>query len=217
MPHIKMAKKSTDTDMTPFVDIAFLILTFFIMATKFKPPEPVEIETPNSVSSAILEEKDAILITIDKDSKVYINISAPTDKTKTKIDQIVEGINTTRNLGLLPAEIKNFKNAPIIGVPFNSLKALLKLSKDDQEKVTQPGIPVLDTLNNELIWWIAETKKAFAGGKLLYLIKGDNNSKYPAFEAVVNALRKNDEFKYNLITSQEDAPEGTELYRERHK
>ena len=217
MPHIKIAKKSTDTDMTPFVDIAFLILTFFIMATKFKPPEPVEIETPNSVSSSILEEKDAILISIDKDSKVYLNISAPSDKSKTKLDQIIQGINTTRNLGLSQAEMESFKNVPIIGVPFNSLKALLKLSNDDQAKVVQPGIPVLDTLNNELIWWIDETKKAFAGGKLLYLIKGDNNSKYPSFEGVVNALRKNDEFKYNLITAQEDAPEGTELHRERQR
>lgn len=217
MPHIKMAKKSTDTDMTPFVDIAFLILSFFIMATKFKPPEPVAVETPNSVSSAILEEKDAMLITIDKDSKVYLNISEPKDKSKTRLNEIIQGINTSRNLGLSPAEIENFKNSPIIGVPFSSLKSLLKLSSKDQEKVKQPGIPVLDTLNNELVWWVAETKKAFAGGKLIYLIKGDNNSKYPSFEAVVNALRKNEEFKYNLITSQEDAPEGTDLYRERHK
>ncbi|HRF18171.1 MAG TPA: biopolymer transporter ExbD, partial [Chitinophagaceae bacterium] len=43
MPSVKIPRKSTDTDMTPFVDIAFLILSFFIMATKFKPPEPVEI------------------------------------------------------------------------------------------------------------------------------------------------------------------------------
>ena len=46
MPSVKMPRKSTDTDMTPFVDIAFLILSFFIMATKFKPPEPVPITTP---------------------------------------------------------------------------------------------------------------------------------------------------------------------------
>jgi biopolymer transport protein ExbD len=215
MPHIKMSKKSTDTDMTPFVDIAFLILSFFIMATKFKPPEPVEITTPNSVSSEILEESDAILITIDKNSKVYINISSPKDQSK--LDQIISGINTSRNLGLSPSEIQNFKKAPIIGAPFNNLKTLLKLSPEEQEKVTQPGIPVLDTLNNELIWWIDETKKAFAGGKLLYLIKGDNDSKFPTFEAVVNALRKNDEFKYNLVTSQEEAPEGSDLDKQRKK
>ena len=73
----------------------------------------------------------------------------------------------------------------------------------------------MDTLNNELVWWVSETKKAFAGEKLLYLVKGDNRSKYPTFEAIINALRKNEEFKYNLVTSQEGAPEGTELYKER--
>lgn len=215
MPHIRMPHKSTDTDMTPFVDIAFLILSFFIMATKFKPPEPVEVETPNSVSSQILEEKDALLITIDKDSKVFLNISSPKDQSK--LDEIISGINTSRSLGLSPAEMQNFKKVPIIGAPFSSLKSLLKLPADQLEKIKQPGIPVLDSINNELVWWVAETKKVFAGGKLLYLIKGDNNSKFPTFDAVVSAFKRNDEFKYNLITSQEEAPEGTDLYKERHK
>ena len=213
MPHIKMPKKSTDTDMTPFVDIAFLILSFFIMATQFKPPEPVPVETPGSVSSDILKEGNSMLITIDKDSKVYININAK--KEPQRLTDLITGINTSRNLGLSAAEIQSFTKAPIIGVPFSSLKGLLDLSSADQEKVKQPGIPVLDTLNNELVWWIAETKKAFAGQKLLYLVKGDNNSKYPTFEAIINALRKNEEFKYNLVTSQEGAPEGTDLYKER--
>ena len=65
MPSVKIPRKSTDTDMTPFVDIAFLILSFFIMATKFKPPEPVEIKTPGSVLSQKLPENNAVLITID--------------------------------------------------------------------------------------------------------------------------------------------------------
>jgi biopolymer transport protein ExbD len=213
MPHVKIAKKSTATDMTPFVDIAFLILSFFIMATKFKPPEPVPVTTPNSVSAKILAEQNALLITIDKDSKVYINVNAKKDQSK--LNTVIEGINASRNLGLSPAEMQSFTKAPIIGVPFASLKSYLDMPKAQQEKVIQPGIPVLDTLNNELVWWVSETKKAFAGDKLIYLIKGDNNSKFPTFEGVVNAMRKNEEFKYNLITSQEGAPEGTELYKER--
>ena len=212
MPSVKLPRKSTDTDMTPFVDIAFLILSFFIMATKFKPAEPVKVETPNSVSSKMLKEENAVLITIDPESKVYLNISSPKDPGK--LSTIIDGINTTRNLGLTDAQKKSFVTAPIIGVPFTGLKQLLDLPLPQQEKVKQPGIPVLDTLNNELVWWISEAKKAFAGGKLIYLIKGDNNSKYPTFEAVINAMRKNEEFKYNLITSQEGAPEGTELYKE---
>lgn len=215
MPSVKMPRKSTDTDMTPFVDIAFLILSFFIMATKFKPEEPVKVETPNSVSSDILKESNAFLVTIDKDSKVYINISAVNDASKSKLGQIINGVAAARGLQLTPAEVENFKNAPIIGVPFASLKSYLDIPNAQQGKTPQPGIPVMDSLNNELVWWVAETKKAFAGDKLLYLIKGDNTSKYPAFEAVINALRRNEEFKYNLITAQEGAPEGTELFIER--
>jgi len=218
MPHVKMARKSTDTDMTPFVDIAFLILSFFIMATKFKPDEPVKVETPGSVSSAILEESNAMLVTIDPESKVFLNISEPTSKNKEKLTAIITGLNQSRSLGLSAAEIEKFKKAPIIGVPFNSLKGFLALSPEQQASFKQPGIPVLDTLNNELIWWVDETNKAFAGTKnFLYLIKGDNKSKYPTFEAVINALRKNEVFKYNLVTSQEGAPEGTDLYKIRNQ
>ena len=215
MPHVKLARKSTDTDMTPFVDIAFLILSFFIMATKFKPAEPVKVTTPNSVSSDMLKEADAMLITLDKDNKVYINITTKSDKGK--LDEIIQGISTTRNLGLTQTEVANFRDAEIVGVPFSQLKGLLALPRSEQKKVTQPGIPVLDTLNNELVWWVAETNKAISGRRFLYLIKGDNETKYPTFEAVINALRKNEIFKYNLITSQEGAPEGTELFKERNK
>ena len=217
MPHVKMARKSTDTDMTPFVDIAFLILSFFIMATKFKPDEPVKVETPGSVSSDILAESNAMLITIDPDSRVFVNISEPTSKTKEKLTAVITGLNQSRSLGLTPAEIESFKKAPIIGVPFNSLKGFLALTPEQQAAVKQPGIPVLDTLTNELVWWIDEAKKAFAGSKLMFLIKGDNKSKYPTFEAVINAMRRNEEFKYNLVTSQEGAPEGTDLYRIRNQ
>lgn len=201
--------------MTPFVDIAFLILSFFIMATKFKPPEPVDITTPGSVSADILKEENAMLITIDNNNRVFLNISSPKDPAK--VDQVIEGISASRNLNLTPAQKQNFKKSPIIGVPFSQLGGLLNLAPDAQNPERQPGIPVLDSLNNEMVWWISETKKVFAGQKLNYLIKGDNNSKYPTFEAVINALRRNEEFKYNLVTSQEGAPEGTELYIERNK
>jgi biopolymer transport protein ExbD len=215
MPSVKIPRKSTDTDMTPFVDIAFLILSFFIMATKFKPEEPVKVETPHSVSSQILEENNALMVTIDKDNKVFVNLSTPKDKSGSKMLQVIEGISATRNLNLTDRQKQTFRNAPIIGVPFNSLGGFLNLSKEEQERFNAPGIPVTDSLNNELVWWVAEVKKAFAGEKLLYMVKGDNNSKFPAFEAVINALRRNEEFKYNLITSREEAPVGTDLYRER--
>jgi biopolymer transport protein ExbD len=208
MPSVKIGKKSTVTDMTPFVDVAFLILSFFIMATKFKPPEPVEITTPNSVSSQILPDNDAVMITIDSTIRVFFTIMSAKDLGV--FDNIAENLNKTRNLGLTPEEIANFKKTSFIGVPYSQLKSFLDIPAVQQKADKVPGIPV-DSANNELFWWIRDAKSAFAGRKLSFLIKGDNNSKYPAFEAVVNSLKKNDELKYNLVTSSEDAPPGSEL------
>ena len=209
MPSVKMPRKSTDTDMTPFVDIAFLILSFFIMATKFKPPEIVQITTPGSVLSQQMPENNAVMITMDSANRVFFTVLSQKDPGK--YTTIIQGINTSQNLGLSPAEMGNFKNVYMIGVPFGGLKQLLATDVKDQAKLKLPGIPVMDTTNNQLVWWIREAKIAFAGQKLNYLIKGDNNAKYPAFEAVISALKLNDEFKYNLVTSLDGVPDGSEL------
>jgi len=209
MGHAKIQKKSTDTDMTPFVDIAFLILSFFIMATKFKPPEPVEIKTPGSVLSQKLPDNNSVLISIDSTDKVYFSLLS--EKDQTKFDEIINGINTSQNLGLSPAEISNFRKTVMVGVPFGGLKQLLATDAKEQGTLKQPGIPVLDSATNQLVWWIQEAKKAFAGQKLNYLIKGDGNSKYPAFEAVIASLKRNEEFKYNLVTALDDIPAGSAL------
>src|SRR5215813_6439691 len=128
MPSVKLPKKSTATDMTPFVDVAFLILTFFIMATKFKAPDPVTITTPNSVSSAILPANDAVLITMDKDNHVYFSVMS--EKDPSKFDDIIREINTTRNLNLTPAEMANYRKTFAVGVPFTQLKGFLDLPQE---------------------------------------------------------------------------------------
>jgi biopolymer transport protein ExbD len=200
--------------MTPFVDIAFLILSFFIMATKFKPPEPVEIKTPASVLAQKLPENNAVLITIDSANRVFFSVMS--EKDKTKFDDVINEINTSQSLGLTPAEINNYRQTFAVGVPFGGLKQLLATHPKEQSGLKQPGIPVLDSTNNQLVWWISAAKKAFSGEKgFKYLIKGDGSSKYPTFEAVISALKKNDEFKYNLVTALDDVPPGTEFDKTR--
>jgi biopolymer transport protein ExbD len=209
MPSVKIPKKSTDTDMTPFVDIAFLILSFFIMATKFKPPEPVPITTPGSVLSQKLPESNAVMIMVDSSNRVFFSILS--EKDKTKYDAVIKGINDSHSLGLTQAEMDNYKKTYAVGVPFSGLKQLLALPVNEQSKLNQPGIPVKDSATNELFWWINESIKAFQGEKLNFLIKGDGESKYPTFEAVVSALKRNDQFKYNLVTALDDVPRGSEF------
>jgi len=214
MPSVKIPKKSTFVDMTPFVDVAFLILTFFIMATKFKPPEPVEVNTPKSVSTQELPESNAVLITIDKEGKVYFTVLS--EKDRSIYDEVINSVNSSRSLGLTDAEKVNYRKTYLVGVGFGQLKQLLDLPADQQKNLKQPGIPV-DTTGGDLTYWIQAAKSAFAGTRLQYMIKGDNNSKYPVFKNVIEGLKKNDVYKYNLITAPEDAPSGTELYKERHK
>lgn len=213
MPKVKISKKPADTDMTPFVDVAFLILSFFIMATKFKPAEAVPIQTPNSVSSQTLPENDAVLISIDKDDKVYFSIMSKNDPQKAK--DIIVAASTARNIPVTEADASHYFPGDMIGVPFSQLKSYLNLSNDQKKDIKMEGIPVKDSANNELYYWIAATRTVFAGQPLKYLIKGDNVSKFPAFNAVIDALKRNDEQKYNLVTMPEGAPEGTELWKDR--
>lgn len=215
MPSIKIPRKAADTDMTPFVDVAFLILFFFIMATKFKPPEAVEITTPNSVSSKQLEEKDGVLIQVDKNGRVFFAMQAEKDPAAKKA--VIQNLNTTRNLGLTEAEMNNFVRTHSVGVPFTQLKSLLSQPVENQKNIKQPGIPIKDSASNELYYWVRDAVTAFSGRRIDYLIKGDNGAKYPDFKNILSAFKRNDIYKFQLITSPEAAPEGTDLYKTRHE
>lgn len=211
MPKVKIAKKSTDTDMTPFVDIAFLILSFFIMATKFKPPEAVPIETPNSVASQTLPDNNAVMMSMDKDNKVYFTIMSKSDVQKAK--DIIKDAAQRANVPLTDADLKNYVDGTMLGMPFNKLKGFLALPTADQNKYVQEGIPVKDSATNELVHWIAAAKNQFAGESLKFLVKGDNAAKYPVFGSIIDAMKRNDEQKYNLVTMPQGVPVGSELYK----
>ena len=212
MPSVKIKKHVPQTDMTPFVDVAFLILSFFMLATKFKPEEPVEVTTPNSVSSIVLPEKDAFMVSVDKEGRAFVSVDNPEFR-----QVLIQNLNTTRNLGLTPAEMKAFINAPSVGVPFNQLKNLLAMDPEMAKKVKQPGVPCADSTGGELYFWVRDALSAYSGRKLNLLIKADNDTKYPDFKNILNAFKKNDQNKFLLVTSPEDAPAGTALYETRQK
>jgi biopolymer transport protein ExbD len=211
MPRAKVPRKSTNIDMTAMCDVAFLLLSFFILTTKFKPSEALAVVTPKSVSSKAAPQKDVALITIDKDGKVYFSVS---DENLEEKKTIIDEINTRRNLGLSDAEKKNWlKGSSFVGVPFSQLKSYLSMDAEQVKKLTQPGIPVTDSANNELVEWIGAAVMAFQGSKMDFMVKGDNASKYPSFQGVINAMKKNDQMKFQVLTDPEGVPAGTELYR----
>ncbi len=87
MARPKIARKSTSVDMTAMCDVAFLLLSFFILTAKPKPSSAVTVETPSSVSSKKAPETDVIMVTITKDGKVFLNSGDNADD-KAKMESI---------------------------------------------------------------------------------------------------------------------------------
>ena len=210
MGRAKLPRKSTNIDMTAMCDVAFLLLSFFILATKFKPAEALTVITPSSVSSKIAPDKNVVQITMDKDGKVYFSVS---DANAPQKKEIIETINTSKNLGLTDAEMKNFYANPTsyIGVSFGSLKHYLDLTPEQIKATNIPGIPAQDSTNNELVDWVRAAVGAFQGDKMNLLVKGDDAAKYPSFQGVIIAFKKNDQLKFQLVTNPVLPPAGSEL------
>jgi biopolymer transport protein ExbD len=59
-------------DMTPMVDVAFLLLIFFMSTTQFKPPEQVSVMLPASSSEIKVPETGVIVITVTKQGTFFI-------------------------------------------------------------------------------------------------------------------------------------------------
>jgi len=208
MARAKIKRGSTAVDMTPMCDVAFLLLTFFILAAQFKPQEAVEVVTPSSVSNKVAPEKDFLNVTISKDNKVYLNMDP-----KIKED-VLDELGKERNMSFSAQDKKNFEMADFVAVPLNQLKQFLALTPEQVKSsiASLPGIPV-DSANNELKAWISAAINARMGEQLNFLIKGDDAVKYPTFKAVIDAFKANDQYKYNLVTNAKQVPEGSELYK----
>jgi len=211
MPKVKVPRKSTSVDMTAMCDVAFLLLSFFILTTSFKPDEALKVTTPKSVQTKAAEMKDVVLVTMDKEGKIYFSIG---DDNREEKQKTIDIIDQQKKLGLTQAEKNAFlKSGSFVGVPFGQLKQYLGLTPDQVKNLKQPGIPVTDTLNNEMTTWMQAANSAFEGKKMSLMVKGDMDAKYPSFKGVIDAFKKNELMKFQMITDQENVPAGTELFK----
>ncbi len=199
MPKVKVPRKSTSVDMTAMTDVAFLLLTFFMLATKFKPDEPVIVDTPSSISEIKLPESDIILITIDKDDRVFFGVDGqPTRETVLK--RMAEKYKIT----FTEKQIKEFSLMSTFGVPIAQLPQLLDMKSEDRLKAPQSGIPC-DSLNNELSDWVWQTR--LVNKNVRIAVKGDRETNYPVVKKVIATLQERNVNRFNFITSMERAGE----------
>ena len=193
MPKVKVPRKSTSVDMTAMTDVAFLLLTFFMLATQFKPEEPVTINAPSSVAEVPLPDKDMMTITISNDSRVFFELQGQQYK-----EQLINKVGALHQLTFTPEQVKSFSLMSSFGVPLTELAALLDTKPADRAKFEQKGIPS-DSLNNELADWIWQSR--LINNQVRVAIKGDQDANFPVVKQVIATLQEKKVNRFNFITN----------------
>jgi biopolymer transport protein ExbD len=199
MPKVKVARKSVSLDMTAMCDMAFLLLTFFMLTTKFKPEEPVVVDTPSSVSEIKLPDTDVALISIGKDGRVFFGLEEQGTKEK-MLEEMEKKYQVTFNEN----EKHEFKLLPTFGTPIGGLKQILNMSTSERAKVNQPGIPC-DSTNNELKDWLIFAR-AHNQRPLKIAIKGDKDANYEVVKRIIATLQEQNANRFNFVTNMEAKP-----------
>ncbi|MES2593462.1 MAG: biopolymer transporter ExbD [Bacteroidota bacterium] len=218
MPKIKMPKSNPSLDMTPMVDLAFLLVTFFMLTASARVSEPVVVDTPSSTSDKLLPE-NVIMITVDDKGKTYYNINNYVVRKKT-----LEKMGQQYKVEFTEKEKEEFAKMTSFGVPIQSLKSYINMEDPERNAAKSPGIP-LDSLNNQLGDWIQfgrieaakqareQKEKAEKLGRefkyepIRFAIKADGNANYINVKDVIKVFTDKEIYRFNLITNLEKGEE----------
>jgi biopolymer transport protein ExbD len=204
MPRVKVARKSTAIDMTAMCDVAFLLLTFFILTAKPKVEDPSKAEVPASQAQVTIPDDNVMTISIGQQNKIFLSFSGDDVRSET-----LKTMGEKYKVDFTPAELNRFSNTEVFGVPMSQLKQFLSTPSGELKNFEQRGIPADTTINNELSDWIITARKADRAlhSKDYHIaIKGDRKEQYPAINTVISILGHQKLFKFDLITSLRAAP-----------
>jgi biopolymer transport protein ExbD len=212
MPKHKPKRGAPLIDMTAMTDVAFLLLTFFMLTAKMKPQETVVIDTPSSISETKLPDAGTLTINVSKDGKIFLDMTGQHTRMS-----LIDDINSRFQLGMNQEEKLTFANLGMFGMPRNQLKRYINTPPAERGKLPIEGIPVdtADINKSELADWIHNARLAQfrmkqegkVDAEYVVIVKADKDTPYPAIQKVVNTLTDINVNKFNLITSMEGGKE----------
>ncbi len=201
MPKIKLPTKSPRIDMTPMVDTFCVILTFLMLTTTMRQPEPATVDTPYSISEKPTPDFNTMTFLLSTDDKVYINFDNGPDTLLKYRPKILVEMGKNYGIEFTEAEQREFEKIPSsIGVPIQKMKEFLDTKGSKDRKAFQTGIPI-DSADNQLAMWILYARKV--NPNIQACIKGDSKTAFPIVQKVLDILQDKNVNKFNLITSLE--------------
>jgi biopolymer transport protein ExbD len=220
MPKIKIPKSSPSLDMTPMVDLAFLLVTFFILTASFRNSEPVVVDMPSSISEKLLPE-NYMMLSIDPQGRVFYNVTGRDVRRK-----LLEKMAGKFQVGFTEAQKQRFSLMATFGVPIKELPKYIDMTEAQRGAYKSNGIPADSTIG-ELRSWIeygrieeaknamaqknkaTETKSDFKHEPLRFAIKADMKTPYIVVKDVIKTFTDLKIYRFNLITNMEEAPVAT--------
>ncbi|WP_269226409.1 ExbD/TolR family protein [Flavobacterium eburneipallidum] len=194
---VKMSKKAASIDMTAMCDVAFLLLTFFILTATAKIPEALPVDTPASTVQTKLPETDLMTLTIGGKGKVFFDLKGREVRKRT-----LELMGQKYGVAFTEDDKEKFALMEGFGVPVQNLKQILAMKASERTKANQPGIPK-DSLDNQLSEWIQNSRAAnmeLNEKDLEIAIKGDANEEYPSIRRVMDILQDKKLNTFSLVT-----------------
>jgi biopolymer transport protein ExbD len=154
---VRAKKASTKIDMTPMVDLAFLLLTFFMLTTTFNKPQTMEITMPEKPKAEDklpeVNEKKVVTLILGANDKVYWynGITDPEVKVTDFSPNGVRKVLLTQNsqipgmiILIKPSEESRYKNMVDILDEMNITNmqrfALVKITQEDKDLVKESNL-----------------------------------------------------------------------------
>jgi biopolymer transport protein ExbD len=193
--------------MTAMCDVSFLLLTFFMLTSKFRPPEAVPIDLPNSRSQIKLE--NIMTISVDREGHAYFGLN----ETASRAELLDKMLSKHTDIQLTNNQKTAFRGLDMFGFSLAEMPGVLALNPEQYKNYKSNGIP-MDSSRNELYEWILMAR--YVDPYMKVAIKGDKNSDITAIKDVIATLTERaGVMRFNLITtlsgnSQQQTSEATE-------